>query len=189
MATGTVTRGLIKMAGSTLGGFLDDALKIGGKVGQAGATAALDYGKGKFAPQLAGKVGKEIPELLRSSPTSTIPKAGKLLGQGAVLGGLFGLSTLADQQSEHTQPISQGSTGNSDVDKFLMSQQLQNQKFMHDMAMVQARAESRIPGRQYGGGSLSDAAKAEQLMTEAGEVTNREVKDIARMIYGTGLRA
>ena len=182
MAAGTVTRGLIKMAGSTLGGFLDDALKIGGKIGQAGATAALDYGKGKFAPRLAGKVGKEVPELLRSSPTSTIPKAGKLLGQGAVLGGLFGLSTLADQQSEHTQPMSRG------MDNFTQSQILQNQKFMHDMALVQARQESRIPGAQFPG-SLTDAARAEQLMTEAGEVTNREVKDIARMIYGTGLRA
>jgi len=182
MATGTVTRGLIKMAGSTLGGFLDDALKIGGKLGQAGATAALDYGKGKFAPKLAGKVGKEVPELLRSSPTSTIPKAGKLLGQGAVLGGLFGLSTLADQQSEHTQPMSRG------MDNFTQSQLLQNQKFMHDIALIQARQESRIPGAQFAG-SLTDAARAEQLMTEAGEVTNREVKDIARMIYGTGLRA
>ena len=182
MATGTVTRGLIKMAGSTLGGFLDDALKIGGKLGQAGATAALDYGKGKFAPKLAGKVGKELPELLRSSPTSTIPKAGKLLGQGAVLGGLFGLSTLADQQSEHTQPMSRG------MDNFTQSQILQNQKFMHDIALIQARQESRIPGAQFAG-SLTDAARAEQLMTEAGEVTNREVKDIARMIYGTGLRA
>ena len=182
MATGTVTRGLIKMAGSTLGGFLDDALKIGGKLGQAGATAALDYGKGKFAPKLAGKVGKEIPELLRSSPTSTIPKAGKLLGQGAVLGGLFGLSTLADQQSEHTQPMSRG------MDNFTQSQLLQNQKFMHDIALIQARQESRIPGAQFAG-SLTDAARAEQIMTEAGEVTNREVKDIARMIYGTGLRA
>ena len=182
MATGTVTRGLIKMAGSTLGGFLDDALKIGGKLGQAGATAALDYGKGKFAPKLAGKVGKELPELLRSSPTSTIPKAGKLLGQGAVLGGLFGLSTLADQQSEHTQPMSRG------MDNFTQSQLLQNQKFMHDIALIQARQESRIPGAQFAG-SLTDAARAEQLMTEAGEVTNREVKDIARMIYGTGLRA
>ena len=182
MATGTVTRGLIKMAGSTLGGFLDDALKIGGKLGQAGATAALDYGKGKFAPKLAGKVGKEVPELLRSSPTSTIPKAGKLLGQGAVLGGLFGLSTLADQQSEHTQPMSRG------MDNFTQSQLLQNQKFMHDIALIQARQESRIPGAQFAG-SLTDAARAEQIMTEAGEVTNREVKDIARMIYGTGLRA
>ena len=182
MAAGTVTRGLIKMAGSALGGFLDDALKIGGKVGQAGATAALDYGKGKFAPQLAGKVGREVPELLRSSPTSTIPKAGKLLGQGAVLGGLFGLSTLADQQSEHTQPMSRG------MDNFTQSQILQNQKFMHDIALIQARQESRIPGAQFAG-SLTDAARAEQLMTEAGEVTNREVKDIARMIYGTGLRA
>ena len=57
------------------------------------------------------------------------------------------------------------------------------------MALVQARAESRTPGPQFAGGSLTDAARAEQLMTEAGEVTNREVKDIARMIYGTGLRA
>ena len=189
MATGTVTRGLIKMAGSTLGGFLDDALKIGGKLGQAGATAALDYGKGKFAPKLAGKVGKEVPELLRSSPKSAIPTAGRLVGQAAVGGGLLYGASLLDQQSDHTQPISKGSSGSSDVDKFLMSQQLQNQKFMHDMALVQARAESRTPGTQFAGGSLTDAARAEQLMTEAGEVTNREVKDIARMIYGTGLRA
>ena len=57
------------------------------------------------------------------------------------------------------------------------------------MSLVQARAESRTPGAQFAGGSLTDSARAEQLMTEAGEVTNREVKDIARMIYGTGLRA
>ena len=57
-----------------------------------------------------------------------------------------------------------------------------------DMALIQARQESRIPGVQYGG-SLADAAKAEQLMTDAGEITNREVQGIGRMIYGTGLRA
>ena len=56
------------------------------------------------------------------------------------------------------------------------------------MALVQARAESRTPGAQFAG-SLSDAAKAEQLMTDAGEITNREVLQVARSIYGTGLRA
>ena len=38
-----------------------------------------------------------------------------------------------------------------------MSQQLQNQKFMHDMALIQARAESRIPGAQYPGSLLDQA--------------------------------
>jgi len=84
-----------------------------------------------------------------------------------------------------------GGTGNSEMDKFLMQQQLQNQKFAHDMALVQARAESRIPGAQYPGSLLSmrDRAEAERLYTDAGEITNREVQGIGRMIYGTGLRA
>ena len=79
-------------------------------------------------------------------------------------------------------------TGDRGMDNFLMSQQLQNQKFMHDMMLVQARAESRIPGAQYGG-SLLDQARAEREITDAGEITNREVQGIGRMIYGTGLRA
>ena len=56
------------------------------------------------------------------------------------------------------------------------------------MALVQARAESRTPGTQFAGGSLTDAARAEQLMTEAGEVTNREVKDIARIVTASKTR-
>ena len=36
---------------------------------------------------------------------------------------------------------------------------------------------------------LRDAAEAERLYTDAGEITNREVQGIGRMIYGTGLRA
>ena len=102
-----------------------------------------------------------------------------------------------DQQSNYSQPMS-GGTGNKEMDNFLMSQALQNQKFMHDMALVQARAESRIPGAQYPGSLynmtqksdvLRDAAEAERLYTDAGEITNREVQGIGRMIYGTGLRA
>ena len=180
---------LLAMAGTKLGGFLDEALTIGGKVGQSAATSALNYGRGKFAPELANMATKEVPKFLRNSPASVIPQIGKLAGQAAVGGGLLYGASLLDQQSDHTQPIPKGSSGSSDVDKFLMSQQLQNQKFMHDMSLVQARAESRTPGAQFAGGSLTDSARAEQLMTEAGEVTNREVKDIARMIYGTGLRA
>ena len=70
-----------------------------------------------------------------------------------------------------------GGTGDRGMDNFIMSQQLQNQKFMHDMALVQARAESRIPGAQYGGVGGSDYE------------TNREILGVARSLYGTGLRA
>lgn len=180
---------LLALAGGKLGGYLDEALKLGGNVGQQLATSALRAGKSKFAPQFVDAATTEVPKLLREGAKSPIPLAGKLAGQAVVGGGLLYGASLLDQQSEHTQPISKGSSGSSDVDKFLMSQQLQNQKFMHDMALVQARAESRTPGAQFAGGSLSDAARAEQLMTDAGEITNREVLQVARSIYGTGLRA
>jgi len=186
---GQVAKSILRTAGEGLKNYLDDALRLGGTVGQELATAGLRAGKSKFAPELVDAATREVPKLLRETAKSPIPTAGRLVGQGVVGGGLLYGASLLDQQSEHTQPISKGSSGSSDVDKFLMSQQLQNQKFMHDMALVQARAESRTPGTQFAGGSLTDAARAEQLMTEAGEVTNREVKDIARMIYGTGLRA
>jgi hypothetical protein len=177
----------LRFAGSNLGGYLDKALGIGGKVGQAAATSALNYGVGKFAPQLAGKTGKEIPALLRTSPTSPIPQLGKLVGQGAVVGTGLAAANMLDQQSEYSQPMSSG-VGTADLQKFMMSQELQNQKFMHDMMLIQNRAESRIPGAQYPG-SLYDMARAEKEITDAGEITNREVQGIGRMIYGTGLRA
>ena len=75
-------------------------------------------------------------------------------------------------------------TGNKEMDNFLMSQALQNQKFMHDMALVQARAESRIPGAQYPGslyGMSGDRAFEKSLLDEVGV--------FGRGIYGTGLRA
>mgnify|MGYP003114623543 CR=1 FL=1 len=179
---GAVTRGLLRTAGTALGGYLDDALKIGGAVGQEVASAALRAGKSKFAPDLVGATGKEVPKLLREGPKQTIPQIGKLAGQALVGGGLFSAASFFDQQSEHTQPMSRG------MDNLTQSQILQNQKFMHDMALIQARQESRVPGAQYGG-SLADAAQAEKIMSEAGEVTNQEVQGLARMIYGTGLRA
>ena len=127
-----------------------------------------------------------------------LPKAASAAAQLGVAGlGAYGLDRVFDPQSQHTQPMS-GGTGNRGMDNFLMSQQLQNQKFMHDMELVRARAESRIPGAQYPGSLynmtqrsdvLRDAAEAERLYTDAGEITNREVQAIGRMIYGTGLRA
>ena len=174
------------LAGQQLGKYFDTLSGTVGKLSSAGTQAALRAGTDKF---MAGVAQKELPKILRSSATSMLPRAADAAGQLGVAGlGAFALDRVFDQQSEHTQPIKKGSSGSSEVDKFLMSQELQNQKFMHDMALVQARAESRIPGAQYGG-SLRDAAEAERLYTDAGEITNREVQGIGRMIYGTGLRA
>ena len=134
-----------------------------------------------------GAYGKEVPMLLREGPKQAIPTAGRLLGQGAVLGTGLAAAGIMDQQSEYSQPMT-SQLGNAEMQAFLNQQQLQNQKFMHDIALVQARAESRIPGAQYTG-SLLDQALAEKQITDAGEITNREVQGIGRMIYGTGLRA
>ena len=179
-------KAFLRTAGTALKSYLDDALRIGGNIGQEAATAALKAGKAKFAPDLVGKVGKEVPMLLREGSRATIPTAGKRLGQAAVLG--TGLAAaMMDQQSDYSQPMS-NSVGNKELDQFLMKSDLQEQQFRHSLALEQARAEARTPGAQYGG-SLLDYARAEQALVEAGEVTNREAKDIARSIYGTGLRA
>ena len=180
-------KALLRFAGSQLGGFLDEALRIGGVVGEKAATGLLRAGKSQFAPDLVGKVGKEVPTLLREGAKSAIPTAGRLLGQGAVIGTGLAAAGMLDQQSDYSQPMS-NSVGNKDLDQFLMKSALQEQQFRHDLALERARAEARTPGAQYGG-SLLDYARAEQALVEAGEVTNREAKDIARRIYGTGLRA
>ena len=184
------------LAGQQLGKYFDTLSGTVGKLASAGTQAGLRAGTDKF---MAGVAQNELPKILRSSATSMLPRAADAAGQLGVAGlGAFALDRVFDQQSEHTQPMSKGSSGSSEVDKFLMSQELQNQKFMHDMALVQARAESRIPGAQYPGSLynmtqrsdvLRDAAEAERLYTDAGEITNREVQGIGRMIYGTGLRA
>ena len=173
------------MAGQQLGKFFDIVSGTAGKLATKGTQAGL----GKVTDTFFKGVAQEnLPMALRSSATSLLPKAAGAAAQLGVAGlGAYGLDMAFDQQSQHTQPMS-GGTGNRGMDNFLMSQQLQNQKFMHDMMLVQARAESRIPGAQYGG-SLLDQAMAEKQITDAGEITNREVQGIGRMIYGTGLRA
>ena len=173
------------MAGQQLGKYFDIVSGAAGKLATKGAQAGL----GKVTDTFFKGVAQEnLPMALRSSATSLLPKAAGAAAQLGVAGlGAYGLDRAFDQQSAYTQPMS-GGTGNRGMDNFLMSQQLQNQKFMHDMMLIQARAESRIPGAQYGG-SLLDQARAEKEITDAGEITNREVQGIGRMIYGTGLRA
>tara|TARA_S200000501_G_scaffold255506_1_gene239377 strand:+ start:203 stop:775 length:573 start_codon:yes stop_codon:yes gene_type:complete len=190
MAVGTAVKGVLRAAGTNLNSFLkqyaDDALRLSGKLGQDAATAALQFGVNKFAPGMAGKTGKEIPSILRTGPRSTIPTVGRMLGQAALGGSVLYGASLLDQQSDHSQPMPK-STGDSNMDKFLMDQELQRQKFEQEMALIQNRAESRTPGSQFGG--LRDAALAEREMSEAGEVTNKEVLTVARSLYGTGFRA
>ena len=173
----------LRTAGGALGSYLDDAFALSGKVGQNIATSALKAGKAKFAPQLVGKTGKEVPMLLREGTTAVIPTAGRLLGKGAVFGTGLAAAGMLDQQSEYSQPMSAG-VGTAEMQNFLMSQQLQNQKFMHDMALVQARAESRIPGAQYPGslyGMTGDRSFEKSILDEVGI--------FGRGLYGTGLRA
>ena len=180
---GQFAKTFLRTAGTALGSYLDDAFRLGGNVGADIATTALKAGKAKFAPQLVGKTGKEVPMLLREGSRATVPTAGRLLGQGAVLGTGLAAAGMIDQQSEYSQPMSSG-VGTADLQNFMMSQQLQNQKFMHDMALVQARAESRIPGAQYPGslyGSVGDRSFEKSILDEVGI--------FGRGLYGTGLRA
>ena len=176
-----------QFAGDAMQGYFKGLFGTAGRVGKAATQGALNYGRSVIAP---GATTSQIPKLLRAGANSPLPQLGYYVGQGALVAGMGSALSSIDQQSEHSQPMS-GGTGDRSMDNFLMSQQLQNQKFQHDMALVQARAESRIPGAQYPGSLLSmrDAAEAERLYTDAGEITNREVQGIGRMIYGTGLRA
>ena len=180
---GQFAKTFLRTAGTALGSYLDDAFRLGGNVGADLATTALKAGKAKFAPQLVGKTGKEVPMLLREGTTAAIPTAGRLLGKGAVFGTGLAAAGMLDQQSEYSQPMT-SQLGNAEMQAFLNQQQLQNQKFMHDMALVQARAESRIPGAQYAGslyGSVGDRSFEKSILDEVGV--------FGRGLYGTGLRA
>ena len=183
-----------RLAGDAMTGYFCGLFGAAGRAGKAATQGALNYGRGVIAP---GATTSQIPKKLRSGANSPLPQLGYYGGQAALAGGIAAAVASFDQQSAHSQPMPKG-TGNSEMDKFVMQQELQNQKFQHDMQLVQARAESRIPGAQYGGSLMNmtqkydvlrDAAEAERLYTDAGEITNREVQGIGRMIYGTGLRA
>mgnify|MGYP003116757945 FL=1 len=217
MALGAIGKEFLRFAGPALKSSAGAMLKAGGTVGEEAAKAALGYGIQKFRPDLVGKATAEIPKLLRSTAGSVIPTVGRIAGQGAVIGTGIAAASMLDQQSAHTQPMP-GMTGNKEMDTFLMKQQLAQQQFENEMRLTYAREEARIPGKQletdqamykaeadaraamyrgasgYGTGGFRtdvrrDAAEAERLYTDAGEITNREVQAIGRMIYGTGLRA
>ena len=217
MALGAIGKEFLRFAGPALKSSAGAMLKAGGTVGEEAAKAALGYGIQKFRPDLVGKATGEIPKLLRSTAGSVIPTVGRIAGQGAVIGTGIAAASMLDQQSEHTQPMP-GMTGNKEMDTFLMKQKLAQQQFENEMRLTYAREEARIPGKQletdqamykaeadaraamykgasgYGTGGFRtdvrrDAAEAERLYTDAGEITNREVQAIGRMIYGTGLRA
>jgi len=196
MAKGKVLGSLFRAAGDDLGKFLGQVGDVGGGLGQAAVQGALNLGAEKFAP---GVAQKELPKLFRSSAQSILPRAGRLAGTGLAYGGLIGAAGMLDQQSEYSQPMSKGSTGNSEMDKFMMQQRLAEQKFNHELALTYAREEARIPGKQLDTSlgayqastkvSPLDIARAERELVEAGEATNREALGVARSIYGTGLRA
>ena len=217
MALGAIGKEFLRFAGPALKSSAGAMLKAGGTVGEEAAKAALGYGIQKFRPDLVGKATGEIPKLLRSTAGSVIPTVGRIAGQGAVIGTGIAAASMLDQQSAHTQPMP-GMTGNKEMDTFLMKQQLAQQQFENEMRLTYAREEARIPGKQletdqamykaeadaraamykgasgYGTGGFRtdvrrDAAEAERLYTDAGEITNREIQAIGRMIYGTGLRA
>ena len=217
MALGAIGKEFLRFAGPALKSSAGAMLKAGGTVGEEAAKAALGYGIQKFRPDLVGKATAEIPKLLRSTAGSVIPTVGRIAGQGAVIGTGIAAASMLDQQSKHTQPMP-GMTGNKEMDTFLMKQQLAQQQFENEMRLTYAREEARIPGKQletdqamykaeadaraamykgasgYGTGGFRtdvrrDAAEAERLYTDAGEITNREIQAIGRMIYGTGLRA
>ena len=181
-----------KLAGSALKEYFKNLLTVSGKAGTKATAQVLKAGTDKFMP---GVTGKAIPEFLRSGTTSITPQIGGLAAQTFVVGsGLSGTASavdrMFDQQSQHTQPIKKGTSGDMGMDQFLLQQQLQNQKFQLDMALIQAKNAALVPRNQpQSAESILRLAEAEKTMTEAGELTNKEVQGIARMIFGTGFRA
>jgi len=195
-----------QMAGEAMKGYFKGLTETAGRVGKAATQGALNYGRNVIAP---GATTSQIPKLFRAGANSPLPMAGYYGGQAALAGGIFAAANAMDQQSDHSQPMP-GGTGNAEMDKFIMQQKLNQQKFEHEMKLTYAREEARIPGKQldtqaamYKGGAGSgrgldgfnmrsdirrDAAEAERLYTDAGEITNREVLGVARSIYGTGTR-
>ena len=172
-----VAKGILKsFAGDQMQDYFKGVFGAAGKVGKTATQGALNYGRGVLAPTATTS---QIPKLFRAGANSPLPQFGYYAGQGALAGGVLAALNSMDQQSEHSQPMSVG-TGDRNMDNFLMSQQLQNQKFMHDMALVQARAESRIPGAQYPGSLQEQQAFSQGVLNEVGA--------IGRMTLGSGVR-
>ena len=179
------------MAGSALKKYFANLMAQTGRAGRTATSEILRAGTDKFMP---GVTQKALNPFLRSGAQNISPQLGGVAAQTAVIGAGFGgitssVDRMFDQQSQYSQPIKQGSTGDRGMDQFLLQQQLQNQKFQLDMQLVQAKANAMIPKNQPNSANdLLRLAEAEKVMTEAGEITNKEVQAIARSIYGTGTR-
>ena len=180
-----------KMAGSALKKYFATLMNVTGQAGSQATRQVLKAGTDKFAPNVAQSA---LNPFLRSGAQNITPQLGGVAAQTAVIGAGFGgitssVDKIFDQQSQHSQPIKKGTTGDRGMDQFLLQQQLQNQKFQLDMQLIQAKANASIPKNQpQSAESMLRLAEAEKIMTEAGEVTNKEVQAIARSIYGTGTR-
>ena len=185
-------KGAEKIAGSALQKYFANLLNVSGQAGNLATRELLKAGTNTFLPNVAPSA---LNPFLRSGAQSITPKVGALAAQTGVIG--LGLAPVGqaidkvfDQQSEHSQPIKKGTSGNMAMDQFLLQQQLQNQKFQLDMALIQAKNAALVPRNQpQSAESILRLAEAEKTMTEAGELTNKEVQGIARMIFGTGFRA
>ena len=181
-----------KMAGSALKKYFANLMAQTGRAGRTATSEILRAGTDKFIP---GVTQKALNPFLRSGAQNITPQLGGLAAQTGVIGaGLSGITgsidKMFDQQSQHTQPIKKGRSGDMAMDQFLLQQQLQNQKFQLDMALIQAKNAALVPRNQpQSAESILRLAEAEKTMTEAGELTNKEVQGIARMIFGTGFRA
>ena len=165
-----------QFAGDQMTGYFKGLADAAGKVGKTATQGALNYGRGVLAPTATTS---QIPKLFRAGANSPLPQLGYYVGQGALVAGMGSALNSMDQQSEYSQPMPSG-VGNRDMANFMYSQQLQNQKFMHDMALVQMRAESRIPGAQYPGSLQEQQAFSQGVLNEVGA--------IGRMTLGTGVR-
>ena len=188
LAAGKVTE---KIAGSALKKYFANLMAQTGRAGRTATSEILRAGTDKFIP---GVTQKALNPFLRSGAQNITPQLGGVAAQTAVIGaGLSGTTSaidkMFDQQSQYSQPIKKGTTGDRGMDQFLLQQQLQNQKFQLDMQLIQAKANASIPKNQPNSSNdLLRLAEAEKVMTEAGEITNKEVQAIARSIYGTGTR-
>jgi len=182
---------MARMSGALLGNFLKIYDKMGKPIGQAVRGVGQELAeqgikqaaKNVITGKVAGKTAEEIGKAgLATGVTQAINLAGGAAQYGApaltaaYIGGLF------DQQNVGSQPFRGRKTGNSEFDSFIHSQALEQQRLESEMAVIRQKAVLGVP-------SPLEMAQAEKMATEAGEATNKEVLQVARSIYGTGLRA
>ena len=185
MATGQAMR----YGGQVLGPALDDLLKAAGLIGtKATQTGMKAIRTGVFGKNKVTQVPALLRETVKGAP-GPIPQAvgslatlatGYKLVEAPLQGGMNMIGSMMGtnkQQSKYSQPMSSG------MEKFLYDQELQNLKFQNQLGLMLAKAEATNPGVQY-----ANMAEAEKTLSEAGEITNAEVLQVARSIYGTGLR-